>query len=111
MSKKATKFQRKAMSRMYRAFSTAQKHCDTWRDYEMSVAPYETDKPIYYEFTACPAAEFAKQFGFADIMPALCEDLKPYITAKDKQKKWLFGTVGMAVISAVLATVTMTFIR
>ncbi len=24
------------------------------------------------------------------------EDLKPYITAKDKQKKWLFGTVGMA---------------
>ncbi len=23
------------------------------------------------------------------------EDLKPYITAKDKQKKWLFGTVGM----------------
>ena len=32
------------------------------------------------------------------------EDLKPYITAKDKQKKWLFGTVGMAVIAAALAT-------
>ena len=31
------------------------------------------------------------------------ENLKPYITAKDKQKKWLFGTVGMAVIAAVLA--------
>ncbi len=31
------------------------------------------------------------------------EDLKPYITAKDKQKKWFFGTVGMAVIAAVLA--------
>ena len=57
---------------MYRAFSTAQKHCDTWHDYEMDVAPYETDKPIYYEFTACPAAEFAKRFGFTDIMPALC---------------------------------------
>ena len=27
------------------------------------------------------------------------EDLKPYITAKDKGKKWLFGTVGMTVIS------------
>ena len=27
---------------------------------------------IYYEFTTCPAAEFAKRFGFADIMPALC---------------------------------------
>ena len=33
------------------------------------------------------------------------EDLKPYITAKDKQKKWLFGTVGMAVIAAVLAAI------
>ena len=33
------------------------------------------------------------------------EDLKPYITTKDKAKKWLFGTVGMAVISAALAAV------
>ena len=33
------------------------------------------------------------------------EDLKPYITAKDKQKKWLFGTIGMAVISAALAAI------
>ena len=31
------------------------------------------------------------------------EDLKPYITAKDKRKKWLFGTVGMAAIAAALA--------
>ena len=57
---------------MYRAFSTAKKHCDTWHDYEMDVTPYENSKPIYYEFTACPAVEFAKRFGFADIMPALC---------------------------------------
>ena len=35
------------------------------------------------------------------------EDLKPYITAKDKQKKWLFGTAGMAVIAAVLAAMMM----
>lgn len=33
------------------------------------------------------------------------EDLKPYITAKDKCKKWGFGTVGMGVISAVLSAV------
>ena len=39
------------------------------------------------------------------------EDLKPYITAKDKAKKWLFGTVGMAVISAVLAASMMIFVR
>ena len=37
------------------------------------------------------------------------EDLKPYITAKDRGKKWLFGTVGMAVIAAVLAGIMMLF--
>lgn len=31
------------------------------------------------------------------------EDLKPYINGEDKKKKWMAGTVGMAVISAVLA--------
>ena len=39
------------------------------------------------------------------------EDLKPYITAKDKAKKWLFGTIGMAVISAVLAAIMMLFMK
>ena len=39
------------------------------------------------------------------------EDLKPYITAKDKQKKWLFGTVGMAVIAAVLVAIMTAFIH
>ena len=39
------------------------------------------------------------------------EDLKPYITARDKQKKWLFGTVGMAGISAVLAAMMTAFIH
>ena len=56
---------------MYRAFTTAQKRCDAWHDYEMDVAPYENGKPIYYDFTACPAAEFAK-LGFSPrtIFPA-----------------------------------------
>ena len=39
------------------------------------------------------------------------EGLKPYITAKDKGKKWLFGTVGMAVIAAALATIMMLFMK
>ena len=39
------------------------------------------------------------------------EDLQPYITAKDKGKKWLFGTVGMAVIAAVLAAIMTIFIN
>lgn len=46
--------------------------CDQWHDYEMDVAPFDPDKPIYYEFTACPAAEFAIKHGLTDIMPALC---------------------------------------
>lgn len=57
---------------MYKAFTRAKSACDKWHDYEMNVSPYDKDKPIYYEFTACPAAEFAKKFGFDDIMPALC---------------------------------------
>ena len=39
------------------------------------------------------------------------EDLKPYITAADRKKKWLFGTAGMAVIAAVLAGVMALVIR
>lgn len=39
------------------------------------------------------------------------EDLRPYITAKDKCRKWLFGTVGMAVIAAALSAVMMIFVR
>ena len=31
------------------------------------------------------------------------EEFKPYITSEDKRQKWIMGTVGMAVISAVLA--------
>ena len=31
------------------------------------------------------------------------EDLRPYITAKDKQRKWIMGTVGMALLSAILS--------
>ena len=57
---------------MHRAFLTAKADCDRWHDYEMTVAPYEEGKPIYYEFTACPVAEFAVRHGLTDIMPALC---------------------------------------
>ena len=38
------------------------------------------------------------------------EDLKPYITSKDKCRKWIFGTVGMAVISAALSGIMLLFI-
>ena len=39
------------------------------------------------------------------------ENLKPYITAADKRKKWLFGTIGMVVIAAILAGVMAIFVH
>lgn len=39
------------------------------------------------------------------------EDLKPYINAAAKRKKWLFGTVGMVVVSAALAGLMLLFLH
>ncbi len=39
------------------------------------------------------------------------EDMTPYITAKDKCKKWIFGTLGMAVISSALSGIMMIFVH
>ena len=39
------------------------------------------------------------------------EDLKPYITAADKRRKWMFGTVGIAVIAAILSVIMLIFIH
>ena len=39
------------------------------------------------------------------------EDLRPYITAGDKKKKWLFGTVGLALISVILAGIMALVLR
>lgn len=39
------------------------------------------------------------------------EDLKPYITGKDKCRKWIFGTVGMAAVAAVLSAIMLIFVR
>lgn len=57
---------------MYKSFQNAEKQCSKWSDYEMYVAPFEKDKPIYYEFTACPIAEFAEKHDLPEVMPALC---------------------------------------
>ena len=39
------------------------------------------------------------------------EDLKPYINTAAKRKKWLFGTVGMVVISAALSGIMLLFVH
>ncbi len=57
---------------LHLAFSKAKKRCDRWGDFQMNVAPYEEGKPIYYEFTRCPVADFAASHGLLEIMPALC---------------------------------------
>ena len=57
---------------MYRSFLNAKKQCDKWGDFKMNVAPFQKDGPIYYEFTECPTAEFAKKHNLLEVMPALC---------------------------------------
>ena len=57
---------------LYRAFLNAKKQCDKWGDFQMNVTPFDPGKPIYYEFTACPTAEFAKKHDLLEVMPALC---------------------------------------
>lgn len=39
------------------------------------------------------------------------EDLKPYITARDKTRKWIAGTAGMAVIAAALAGIMAAIVK
>ena len=39
------------------------------------------------------------------------EDLRPYITAKDKEKKWITGTLGMALIAAALSGIMTLFLK
>ena len=39
------------------------------------------------------------------------EDLQPYITAENKKQKWLIGTVGWAVIAAVIAGMMCLFLK
>ena len=39
------------------------------------------------------------------------EDLRPYITTKDKKQKWIMGTVGMAFIAAILSVIMALILR
>ena len=39
------------------------------------------------------------------------EDLRPYITTKDKKRKWIMGTVGMVVIAAILSGIMSLIVR
>lgn len=52
---------------MYMVFKNAKRQCDKWGDYKMHLAPFDKTKPIYYEFTACPVAEFAKRHNLLEL--------------------------------------------
>ena len=57
---------------MYNAFRKAKKRCDRWKDYDMRLNPYDNKKPLTYKFYSCPTSEFAREHGFLDVLPALC---------------------------------------
>ena len=71
MKDKKLLFDRKSQvlySKPYKKEIRAKAGCDKRHDYEMTVAPYDKDKPIYYEFTDCPAAEYAIKNSLTAIM-------------------------------------------
>ena len=62
---------------MYKSFQNAKRQCDKWGDFQMNLDPFDPEKPIYYEFTTCPTAEFAKKARSAGgdarlVQPRLC---------------------------------------
>jgi hypothetical protein len=57
---------------MYLSFRLAERRCRKWKDYDMRVEPYSGEGPIRYKFHSCPVAEFARNHGLLDILPALC---------------------------------------
>ncbi len=57
---------------MYKAFQGAKKSCDKFKDFDMVIEPYTEGKPIRYHFNTCPTYEFARDYGFLDILPVLC---------------------------------------
>jgi len=57
---------------LYKSFQNAKRQCDKWGDFQMNVASFDPEKPIYYEFTTCPTAEFAKKHNLLEVMPAFC---------------------------------------
>ena len=50
-------------------------------NYRMEVAPYDPEVGVYYRFTFCPIADFAKKHGYGDLMPALCNADYPMLKA------------------------------
>ena len=46
---------------LYKSFKSAKRRCNKWNDYVMNIDDFSIEKPIYYEFTRCPVAEFAKK--------------------------------------------------
>lgn len=46
---------------MYKSFLKAKRQCDKWGDYKMNIAAFDAQEHMYYEFSACPAADFAKK--------------------------------------------------
>ncbi len=53
---------------LYYSFKVAAKKCSKWPDYDMRVAPYKKDEPIYYEFKTCPIADFARELSLQEVM-------------------------------------------
>ena len=59
-------------SLMYKVFKSSESRCKKYDDFKMKLDDYCKDKPLHYDFTFCPLAEFAKRNNLQEVMPALC---------------------------------------
>lgn len=57
---------------LYLSLKVAEKKFKKWNDYNMKVHSYAKDGSVWYEFTTCPIAQFAKDNSLLAVLPAFC---------------------------------------
>ncbi|MBR2295100.1 MAG: L-2-amino-thiazoline-4-carboxylic acid hydrolase [Clostridiales bacterium] len=70
---------RRILDLAFRSTAKSKYNCDPRQPtgYIMKVEPYDKEKGPRYIFERCPIAEFAKEHGYLDIMPAFCNSDYP----------------------------------
>ena len=72
-------FVKRILHMAFKATAKSKYNCDPNQPtgYIMKVAPYDKSVGPRYFFERCPIAEFAKEHGYLDIMPAFCNSDYP----------------------------------
>ena len=57
---------------LHKVFKISEKKCKKFDDYKMIVDPFSKTLPNHYEFKSCPVADYAKEYGFNNLMSSFC---------------------------------------